>query len=183
MISAPWPKSLPQSTKELLMRKIKNGIFMQLFLFLFWLLLTDFRGGFDLVAGVVVTFLATLFFGLRGTVFCCIRVSFRSFIFLIIYCFIFFIELVKANLDVALRVVKTPIPINPGIVKIKTGLRSKLGRIILANSITLTPGPLTVETDEEHFYIHWIDVSSPHIEESTREIAGRFERYLEVIFG
>jgi multicomponent Na+:H+ antiporter subunit E len=86
-------------------------------------------------------------------------------------------------LDVAKRVVSPNLPINPGIVKVKTKLTSRLGRMILANSITLTPGTLTVETDEDNFYIHWIDVTSEDIEEATRKIVRKFEKYLEVCFG
>jgi len=53
----------------------------------------------------------------------------------------------------------------------------------LANSITLTPGTLTVETDGEDYYIHWIDVSSKDIEGATEKIVHKFEKYLEVFYG
>jgi len=80
-------------------------------------------------------------------------------------------------------VLNPKLPIKPGIVRIRTKLKSRLGRIILANSITLTPGTLTVETRDDTFYIHWIDVSARNIEESTQVIVSKFEKYLEVIFG
>lgn len=54
-------------------------------------------------------------------------------------------ELVKSNLDVARRVVSPEVRINPGIVEIKTRLKHPTYRLVLANSITLTPGTLTVD--------------------------------------
>ncbi len=91
--------------------------------------------------------------------------------------------IIVANLDVAMRVVKPRLDINPGIVKIKTKLKSPVARMILANSITLTPGTLTVEVSGDDLYIHWIDVHAQDSEAASREIAAGFEKYLEVIFG
>jgi len=75
----------------------------------------------------------------------------------------FFIEMAKANFDVAYRVITGKI--NPGIVKISPDLKSDLGITILANSITLTPGTLTVDIDEDKndLYIHWINVKKEAI--------------------
>lgn len=70
----------------------------------------------------------------------------------------FFIGMAKANFDVAYRVITGKI--NPGIVKISPNLKTDLGITLLANSITLTPGTLSVDIDEEtnDLYIHWINV-------------------------
>ena len=70
----------------------------------------------------------------------------------------FFISLAKANIDVAARVITGKI--KPGIVKISPGLKTDLGVTLLANSITLTPGTLSVDIDEgsKDLYIHWINV-------------------------
>jgi multicomponent Na+:H+ antiporter subunit E len=92
-------------------------------------------------------------------------------------------QIILANIDVARRVASPRLPISPGIVRVRTNLRSPLGRLILTSSITLTPGTLTVETDGGDLFIHWIDVTADGIEESTRRIVSGFERYLEVIFG
>jgi multicomponent Na+:H+ antiporter subunit E len=75
-----------------------------------------------------------------------------------VYLFYFFYEMAKANFDVAYRVITGKI--NPGIVKISPGLKTDLGTAMLANSITLTPGTLTVDIDEgsNDLYIHWINV-------------------------
>lgn len=88
-----------------------------------------------------------------------------------------------ANLDVAFRVLHPDVPINPGIVKVKTKLKSESARTALANSITLTPGTMTVDlSDDGHLYVHWINISSTEVEEATREVVGRFEWLLRRIF-
>ncbi len=99
------------------------------------------------------------------------------------YVFYLLWEITKSNFDVAKRVIQPRIPINPGIVAVKTKLKSPAGRMILANSITLTPGTLTVEIEDDTFYIHWIDVADVNEEAATKEIVAGFEKYLEVIFG
>jgi multicomponent Na+:H+ antiporter subunit E len=54
--------------------------------------------------------------------------------------------------------------------------------MILANSITLTPGTLTVDIDGDTLYIHWIDVTNMDEKAATEKIVSNFEKYLEVIF-
>jgi len=99
------------------------------------------------------------------------------------YLWYLFIAIVKANFDVASRIVRIKIPLNPGIVTVRTRLKSPLGRSILANSITLTPGTLSVDIKGDLLYVHWIDVASADQEEATKVIVAGFEKYLEVIFG
>ena len=89
----------------------------------------------------------------------------------------------KSNIDVARRVLSPSLPIKPGIVEVKTKLTSKFGRMLLANSITLTPGTLTVEVKDDSFFIHWIDVEDEEIENASKKIVEKFEKYLEVIYG
>lgn len=110
-------------------------------------------------------------------------VSPKKIIFALIYIFYLFIEIIKANIDVALRVIKPVIPINPGIVTVRTKLKSPVGRMILANSITLTPGTLSVDINDDILYIHWIDVTDLDESAATEKIVANFEKYLEVIFG
>ena len=110
------------------------------------------------------------------------HLSLKKLLYLIIYIPIFFWEVLKANLDVAYRVLHPKMPINPGIVLIKTGLQSDIGKLTLANSITLTPGTLTMDIIDDNLLIHWINVKSEDLEEATELIAGRFEPYLRGIF-
>jgi len=104
-------------------------------------------------------------------------------IYSVFYIFYLFISIVKSNFDVARRVIQPKIPINPGIVRVKTKLKSPVGRMILANSITLTPGTLSVDVKDDYYYIHWIDVTDIDEQKATQKIVSGFEKYLEVIFG
>ncbi|OYT15472.1 MAG: hypothetical protein B7C24_12915 [Bacteroidetes bacterium 4572_77] len=164
------------------MRLFKQNVITFISLMFFWILLTglDIQ---ELIAGSVIALTLTIFFPKSSALFPEFKLSFNSMINFIMFVFVFSFELIKSNVDVALRVVHPKIPINPGIVKVKTKLKSRLGRVMLANSITLTPGTLTVETDGEDYYIHWIDVSSRDIETATRKIVAKFEKYLEVCYG
>jgi multicomponent Na+:H+ antiporter subunit E len=90
--------------------------------------------------------------------------------------------LIKANFDVAYRVLHPRLPINPGLVKIKTGLKSEVSKTFLANSITLTPGTMTVDIKGDELYIHWIDVKEREVAKATEAIAGKFEKILERVF-
>ncbi len=102
---------------------------------------------------------------------------------LLVYIPVFFYYVFKANLDVVYRALHPKMPIKPGIVKIKTNLKTESGITALANSITLTPGTLTVDlTDDGYLYIHWINVKSDDIEQATKHIAQRFEWFLKKIF-
>ncbi len=102
---------------------------------------------------------------------------------LLVYVPVFFYYVMKANLDVVYRALHPKMPIKPGIVKIKTNLKTDSGITALANSITLTPGTLTVDLTEDGFlYVHWINVKSDDIEEATKFIAKRFEWFIQKIF-
>lgn len=108
----------------------------------------------------------------------------RYWYFFVYYLPLFAWECLKANIDVARRVLHPKLPINPGIVKIKTRLKSDTGLTFLANSITLTPGTMCVDIDKENgmLYIHWIDVRDKDTDRATEIIAGRFEKILTKIF-
>ncbi len=99
-----------------------------------------------------------------------------------VYLPIFLWHCFVANLDVAYRVLHPNMPIKPGIVKVKTNLKTNAGRTFLANSITLTPGTLTIEILDDILYIHWINVTSDDIEKDTELIVRKFEKYLKRIF-
>lgn len=164
------------------MNKIKAFLVSLVLLFGLWLLLAGTARD-ELLAGLAVATLVSLVFLPRLDVLAELRFTPRALLTLPVYLGVFLVALVKSTADVARRVVSPSLPINPGIVKVKTRLKSRLGRIVLANSITLTPGTMTVETDGEDLYIHWIDIQAENIEEATKSIVGGFEKYLEVIFG
>ena len=96
----------------------------------------------------------------------------------------FFVSMAKANIDVAYRVITGRI--NPGIVKISPDLKTDLGITMLANSITLTPGTLSVDIDEDKndLYIHWINVKKEALEKKPvdcKYICGNFPNWIRRI--
>jgi multicomponent Na+:H+ antiporter subunit E len=94
----------------------------------------------------------------------------------VIYAVVFAFYVIKANFDVAYRIVHPAMPIHPGIVKVKTTLKSKGGLAMLSNAIALTPGTLTLHAEENgDFYVHWINVKATDLEGATRHIVKRFE--------
>lgn len=110
------------------------------------------------------------------------HLSLKKLLYLIAYIPVFFWAMIKANFDVAYRVIHPRMPISPGIVVIKTDLKSDSGKLALANSITLTPGTLTMDVEGDSMLIHWINVKSTDTDEATKIISKRFERFLKVIF-
>ncbi len=136
----------------------------------------------DLLAGIVVAFLVVWLFSdifpaEIGRIFHPIRLF-----WLIVYLPVFAWQVVKSNLDVTYRVFHPEIPIRPGIVKVKTILKTDIAKTFLANSITLTPGTLTVDFIDDNLYIHWINIISDDPEVETKIIVSKFEKYLKRIF-
>ena len=164
------------------MKKVKHSFLLFVTLMLFWILLTslDFQ---EIIAGVITSLLIVLLTLKMEPVLGDIKLNPKSIIYSIIYLFVFMRELVISNIDVAKRVIDPKLPIKPGIVKVKTKLKSKIGKTILANSITITPGTMTTEINGEYLYIHWIETTHEDLEGATKAIVQTFEKYLEVIFG
>lgn len=105
---------------------------------------------------------------------------------LLIYIPVFLWELIKANWDVAVRCMGDCKDVNPGIVKVPVNLKSEYGQSMLANSITLTPGTITMEVTEEdgqtYFYIHWIDVTAESGEAAGDAVKGTLEKGVRRVF-
>lgn len=133
-----------------------------------------------LLAAALVSFLTADMFVQRPHFF----MHGKRYLWFIYYVIVFAWECFKANIDVAFRVIHPDMPINPGIVKVTTTLKSDTGLTFLANSITLTPGTLSVDIDKEAgcLYIHWINVKNKDIKGATEKIVKRFEGILTEIF-
>jgi len=178
-------------------KKTKFSAFLStaIMCYIFWLLITGqitaiFTGGASaqvLIAGVLVSIITALFsarFFIHTKAFYLFNPI--KLVIMIFYCLIIFMwELIKANVDVALRAfgIKKS---NPGIVKIETELKSEYAQSMLANSITLTPGTITMDIAEEkgktYYYIHWIDVATADIKEASDSIKGTMEKWIRRIW-
>jgi len=148
-----------------------------------WLLITSVTDRQELAAGVAVALLVALLTGdllISGK----IRWGLGKAGRLIAYLLMLVWEIFKANLHVAYVVLHPRLPIRPGIVKVRTALTSDAALTMLANSITLTPGTMTVDIDKKHgyLYIHWITALDGDVEENTDRISRRFENRLREIF-
>ncbi len=152
-------------------------------LLLIWLVANDSLAMEIVLVGAVLAAVLAILFAPFARVYADIRWSPRVLLNAFAFLGVFLWELVLANLNVARLVFSPRIRIRPGIVEIKTRLQSPMGRMVLANAITLTPGTLVVDIRDDSLFIHWIVVSSEDPEAATRDIAGRFEKYLEVIYG
>ena len=73
------------------------------------------------------------------------------------YLALLFIEIVKANLQVIRLVLSPVIEVEPCLIRFRTDLGSEAARVVLANSITLTPGTLTVSLEGNDLLIHALD--------------------------
>jgi multicomponent Na+:H+ antiporter subunit E len=107
----------------------------------------------------------------------------RSVYHFLVYTGTLVVEMVKANINMLGYVYSPRLAIKPGIVRVRTQLKSPIGRLALANSIALTPGSLILDIRDDVIFVHWLDVQSLDIDRATETIAGPFERHLEKVFG
>ena len=75
----------------------------------------------------------------------------------ICYIFVLIWEIIKASAAMFSYIFKDKETVEPVLVTFKPQLKTRLGRFILANSITLTPGTITVEADGENFTVHCLN--------------------------
>ena len=131
---------------------------MYLFLFLFWLLLNGKVSleiclfGVGIVAAVAV--LAYLLFGYtpkRDILFLRRIPAFMLYVFVLIW------EVLKANFRVIGIIWNTKKNLKQSLVIVDPGLKTGFARFVLANSITLTPGTITVKADGRKFVVHCLD--------------------------
>jgi multicomponent Na+:H+ antiporter subunit E len=156
-----------------------HGLFLYVLSFLLWLLLTGSLDLAEIVTGLIVASVVTLASRPHLSLFSGLRLSPDSILPFLSYLVVFLIALIRANLDMARRVLSPSLPLRPGVIEVKTQLKSSIGRLILANSITLTPGTLTVDIQGDSILIHWVDIPpDSDIKSATRDITHKFERHL-----
>src|SRR5262249_30569995 len=101
----------------------------------------------------------------------------------VLYTGVFVVELVRANLAMMRYVYARRIDVDPGIVTVKTKLKSPIGRLALANSISLTPGSLVLDMNADGLTVHCLDMRRIDAQRASQAIAGPFEPHLEKAFG
>ena len=154
----------------------------------FWILLTWSFSAQELAAGAIVSLAVALFsarFFIHENAFWFFRPARLG--ALIAYFFIFLAELIKANVDMAKRCFGGCKNIDPGVIRVPVGLKGDYAQAMLANSITLTPGTITLDIAEDqegqaYYYIHWIDVQSTDPDQAGEMIKGNLERGIRRIW-
>tara|TARA_R110002110_G_C13470397_1_gene720588 strand:- start:69149 stop:69661 length:513 start_codon:yes stop_codon:yes gene_type:complete len=63
-------------------------------------------------------------------------------------------EIVKSSVDVAIRILKPSMPISPTVVELVTTEKTEAGKVILGNSITLSPGTVTIDVHKDRLLVH-----------------------------
>ncbi|NJE60353.1 Na+/H+ antiporter subunit E [Thermococcus sp. 21S7] len=156
----------------------------------FWVVVSGSFRARDLMPGAVVTLIIAAFMrdllteDIRRSGHIVEKILYFTLLYLPQYAVIMAFRLLESNLKVAKNVVF--MDIKPGIVKIKTDLHSDTGVTILANSITLTPGTLTLDVKkklgETYLYVHWIDLETLNREKAGEKIKGDIEEWLKKVF-
>lgn len=151
-------------------------------LLLFWILLNGSVAPGTLLVGLAVAAVIALAFRDTMSVLSGHKLTPQALIATVFYVGFFLKELVKANLQMAAIVLNPRLPIEPAIVATQVKLTHPVARLLLANSITLTPGTLSVEYKGDTLYVHWVVARGTDRETATREIVAGFERYLEAMY-
>lgn len=159
-----------------------------IFCFLFWLLLTWSVAPRELFWGAIISAVVS---GFTARFFIHARPFWlyhpKRLLMLLIYCVaIFPWELIKANLSMAKLVLDPKLgDYQAGILRVPGSkrIRSTYGLAMVSNSITLTPGTITMDVAEDEagdiwYYIHWIDVAETDREKAGEAIKGRMERWI-----
>jgi multicomponent Na+:H+ antiporter subunit E len=136
-----------------------------------------------IATGAVISAALAYAFTRRSDIWQGVHISPSSLYHFLRYTGVFLAELVKANINMLRYVYAPRIDIRPGIVKVKTKLKSPIGRLALANSIALTPGSLVMDVKDDMLFVHWLNVETTDPEGATRKIVEPFEKHLEKVFG
>ncbi|MET0065753.1 MAG: Na+/H+ antiporter subunit E [Candidatus Thiodiazotropha sp.] len=171
---------MSSNTSDSTSSDLPSGLFLFVLLFGFWLLLTGSSDPAEWIAGLLVALVVTLISRPHLSIFNGLRLTPMAIPSFFAYLGVFTLALIRANLDMARRVLSPSLPLQPALVEVRTELRSPLGRLILANTITLTPGTLTVDVVDDIITIHWVDCPpGMDIETATRSITREFEKHLK----
>ena len=151
-------------------------------LFAIWLLFTASFEAFSLITGIAGSVLiAVLTYGVfipqhQAN----LRFILPQSFFLLIYLFVMVFFLYQSSIRM-LGAVFTG-KASPRIVHFHTHLRSDLARMVLANSITLTPGTITLDLNDDHLTVHWFFCNTTHAKAAGETVKGRMERHIKKIW-
>ena len=147
--------------------RIRSDLFGALFIFslllAFWLLISASVHWQHILVGVIFCFILTVFWS-NLTIAADIKTGFtlKQLFMLLKYFFFLGIDIIIANIGVAIIVLNPKMPISPGIVIMRCDLERSLSRVLYVNSITLTPGTITVELEDNLLIVHALTEDVAH---------------------
>lgn len=128
-------------------------------LYLFWLLLSGLFTAFLLSAGVGSA-LVVVWFAQRMAVVDAEGHPTHLALKAVAYWPWLFWQIIKSAWDVSKIILNPKLPISPTLVRFKPGQKTNVGLVLHANSITLTPGTITIEAGPNEFFVHGLTASA-----------------------
>jgi len=129
-------------------------IYWSVLLFSIWMILSENLQVANILVGLVVSSTIALVY---TKLFQHKKFEFINPFWLFIYLLVLLKNLIISNLQIAKRVLSPDMKLSPAIVAVKTDLKSDWKKLLLANSVTLTPGTLTLDVKDDMLYIHIIE--------------------------
>ncbi len=150
-------------------------LFWTILLFTLWMVLTSNVQIFNIVIGIGVSFSIAL---LYTKLFIHKAFEFISPVWFMVYLYVLLKNLILSNLQISKRILSRDMKLSPAIVAVKTNLESDWKKLLLANSITLTPGTLTLDIKDDMLFIHVIEY---HEGSNKEDITKEFENIIAKI--
>lgn len=141
-------------------------LFWTALLFGVWMILTVNVQAANVLVGLGVSFSVAL---LYAKMFSHAKIEMINPYYLSVYVLVLVKNLIISNLHIAKRVLSPDMKLNPAIVAVKTELKSDWKKLLLANSITLTPGTLTLDVKDDTLYIHIIECKDVAMKENVTQ--------------
>ncbi|RQD67418.1 MAG: Na+/H+ antiporter subunit D [Tindallia sp. MSAO_Bac2] len=133
----------------------KKYIIPAVLLFLFWMVLSPGFGLQTILLGLLISALIVVYS--KDILFSATEMPLyrmKHFGNMMRFIGVLIVEIFKANIDVARIVLDPKLPIQPHFVKVPMMLKNDMNKVIFGNSVTLTPGTLTVDIVDDGFIIH-----------------------------
>jgi multicomponent Na+:H+ antiporter subunit E len=130
---------------------------------------------FNIIVGLGVSFSIAL---LYVKLFTHKAFEFISPVWFAVYLYVLLKNLILSNIQISKRILRPDMKLSPAIVAVKTNLESDWKKLLLANSITLTPGTLTLDIKDDILFIHVIEYDKDSIKEN---ITKEFENVIAKI--
>ncbi len=150
-------------------------LFWTILLFTLWMVLTSNVQIFNIVIGIGVSFSIAL---LYTKLFIHKAFEFISPVWFMVYLYVLLKNLILSNLQISKRILSRDMKLSPAIIAVKTNLESDWKKLLLANSITLTPGTLTLDIIDDTLFIHVIEY---HEGSNKEDITKEFENIIAKI--